>query len=368
MFHTLITLAYVIPNIYVFFRIRSFISRGYKIHYTLIYLAIVSVYPLSNTFEGPGTFAQTLSLVADYLLPFFLYVFIFVLLYDLLFQINKLLKVVPSDTYDSPGFRKAALTAIIFSAAAVVIGGVINFNTIRTSEYDIEIHGGQSGSKPLKIAFVADFHLREGVNIKFVERFTDKIRNIKPDLLLFGGDIAEGNMENDDMTIYEELLKSIRPVLGSFGVLGNHEYYGGHDEGSFFDKADIELLNDSLVLINNSFYLGGRYDSHFSGRKPISELVDEVSDSIPLIMIDHRPSEILQVSKNKVDVQFSGHTHNGQMFPINLIIRSMYEVAWGHRKIDNTHFFVTSGIRLWGPPVRTTGKSEIMIVNIRFTN
>jgi predicted MPP superfamily phosphohydrolase len=368
MFHTLITLAYVIPNIYVFFRIRSFISRGYKLHYTLLYLAIVSVYPLSNTFEGPGAFGQTLSLVADYLLPFFLYIFIFVLLYDLLFLINKLLKVVSDDILGSPRFRKAALTTIIISSVAVVIGGVINFNTIRTSEYNIEVQGRHSGTKTLRIAFVADFHLREGVNISFVEQFADKIRNIKPDLLLFGGDIAEGNMENDDMTVYEEILKSIRPVYGSFGVLGNHEYYAGQDEGSFFDKAEIKLLNDTLVLINNSFYIGGRYDSHFRGRKSISELVDPVSDSIPLIMLDHRPSEIIQVSKTKVDVQFSGHTHNGQMFPINLIIRNMYEVGWGYRKIENTHFFVTSGIRLWGPPVRTTGKSEIMIVNVHFTD
>jgi predicted MPP superfamily phosphohydrolase len=65
-------------------------------------------------------------------------------------------------------------------------------------------------------------------------------------------------------------------------------------------------------------------------------------------------------------MQFSGHTHEGQLFPINLIVQNIYELSWGYQKIRNTHFFVTSGLRLWGPPVKTAGKSEIMLVEIHF--
>jgi predicted MPP superfamily phosphohydrolase len=72
------------------------------------------------------------------------------------------------------------------------------------------------------------------------------------------------------------------------------------------------------------------------------------------------------VSKTRADVQLSGHTHNGQLFPINLITGKVYELSWGYMKKGNTNFFVTSGIRLWGPPVRTTGKSEIVVINITF--
>jgi hypothetical protein len=91
-----------------------------------------------------------------------------------------------------------------------------------------------------------------------------------------------------------------------------------------------------------------------------------VNDSLPVILVDHRPTEIDQVSKTTVDIQLSGHTHNGQMFPLNLILRSMYQLTWGYEKVGNTHFFVTSGIRLWGPPVRTVGKSEIMVIEVDF--
>jgi predicted MPP superfamily phosphohydrolase len=89
-----------------------------------------------------------------------------------------------------------------------------------------------------------------------------------------------------------------------------------------------------------------------------------IPDSLPVILMDHRPTEIEQISKTSADIVLSGHTHNGQLFPINFITRSVYELSYGHMKKGDTHFFVSSGIRLWGFPVRTTGKSEIMVINV----
>jgi predicted MPP superfamily phosphohydrolase len=129
----------------------------------------------------------------------------------------------------------------------------------------------------------------------------------------------------------------------------------------------MTVLSDTVVVIAGSFNLAGRNDSHMRTRKEIGMLLESTADSLPVILIDHRPTEIDKVSKTSVDVQLSGHTHNGQLFPINLITRKVYELSWGYRKIGNTHFFVTSGIRLWGPPVRTTGKSEIMVIDINFS-
>jgi predicted MPP superfamily phosphohydrolase len=264
-------------------------------------------------------------------------------------------------------FKITALSVIVFLSVAVVVAGVINFNTIRTSEYKIEIPEKSSKISHLKIAFTADFHLREGSNIHFVERFVKRIETIQPDLLLFGGDIVEGDREAENMTRFEKLFSQIKPKYDVFTVLGNHEFYAGQDKGSFFDKAGMKVLCDSFVVIDNSFNLGGRYDSHFRKRKTINELMKSATDTLPVILIDHRPTEIDQVSRTRVDVQLSGHTHNGQLFPINLITRSIYQLSWGYMKRGNTHFFVTSGIQLWGPPVRTAGKAEIMVIDIAFT-
>jgi predicted MPP superfamily phosphohydrolase len=370
MFHTIITLAYIIPNIYVFLRIwQLFINKGYKIYYTVIYLLLASFYPLSNQFNvgNAGILTPIFTTIDNYILPFYLYMFLSVLVFDIFLLINYIFKFVPADRFSSTRFKVSCLSAILLTAAGVVVAGIINFNTIRTSEYHIEIHGKSSGINHLRITFAADFHLNYSTSVNFVERFVKNIEDINPDIMLFGGDIVEGDREDGNLLVFENLLKTIKPKYGVFTVLGNHEYYAGQDEESFFDKAGMKVLCDTILSIDNAFSLGGRYDSHFRTRKSINDFMKSNSDSLPLIVVDHRPTEILKVSSTNTDIHLSGHTHNGQLFPINLITRSVYELSWGYRKIRNTHFFVTSGIRLWGPPVRTTGKSEIMVIDVSFT-
>ncbi|HUV01001.1 MAG TPA: metallophosphoesterase, partial [Bacteroidales bacterium] len=258
------------------------------------------------------------------------------------------------------------LLLIICLSLTVVVAGVINFNTIRTSEYQITIPGRSSQLGRMRIAFVSDFHLEEGTPVRFVERFVKEVEAINPDLMLYGGDIVEGDEEDENMERFERLLRSITTRYGAYGVLGNHEHYARQDKGSFFSKAGIEILADSVVIVGDSFILAGRNDSHTRTRKSVEGIMSTIPDSLPVILMDHRPTEIDQTSRTAADVVFSGHTHNGQLFPINLITRRVYELSHGYLKKGETHFFVSSGIRLWGPPVRTTGKSEIMVIDITF--
>jgi hypothetical protein len=369
MFHTIITLAYVIPNIYVFVRINQlFINKGYRLYYALIYILLALVYPAGNLLSERvfGGVSAVLDSAANFILPFWLYLFLFTLLFDILLLINRIFKVLPAETLNTTRFKFTGLSAILILALGVVITGIINFNTIRTSEYKIEVPARSSTLKHLKIAFVADFHLQKGTDVHFVERFARKIELIKPDLMIFGGDNVEGDREDENLQPYEEILASIKARFGVYAVLGNHEHYAGKNVGNFFNRSGMTVLSDSIVFPGNLFNLAGRNDSHIRTRKTIGELLEPVNDSLPLILIDHRPTETEEVSKTRVDVQLSGHTHNGQLFPVNLITRKVYILSWGYKKIRNTHFFVTSGIRLWGPPVRTTAKSEIMVIDITF--
>ena len=355
------TFGYIIPNIYVFIRIwQLFISKEHRLAYVLVYLLIASIYPLSNILDG-GDFLEK---VTDYLLPYYLYLFLFVLLLDIILLLNYVFKIISAGELKNPSLRKILFRVILILPLAVVGIGIINFKTIRTSEYSIEIPSKASKAKHIKIAFLADFHLQEGIDIGFVKRFAEKIEEINPDIILYGGDIVEDRRSEGDTTAYEKIIRKITARHGSYAVLGNHEHYSGHDRGSFHDKTNITLLRDTVVIVDNLFNLAGRNDRE---RKSIDDILKLADDSLPVILIDHRPTDIINISKTAVDVSFSGHTHNGQMFPINLIVKSMYELSHGYRMIGNTHFFVTSGIRLWGPPVRTTGKSEIVVVNIEFT-
>jgi predicted MPP superfamily phosphohydrolase len=120
--------------------------------------------------------------------------------------------------------------------------------------------------------------------------------------------------------------------------------------------------------IDNAFYLVGRNDGRASGRKSIEELLRECDRNLPIIVLEHRPTDLDNVSRSGADILLSGHTHNGQLFPVNFITQRHYELTWGYKLKERTHVFVTSGIQVWGPPVRTAGASEILIIDVSFRN
>ncbi len=369
MFHLYLTLVYIIPNIYVFFRIKHlFISKDYRYWYIIVYLLLAAIFPFTQAYahHDMHLLLKILSGISGYLLPFYLYLFLFVLLYDLFLLLNLLVKIIAVQKRKSFLFRLYTLSTMIFLSVAIVIAGIFNLNTIRVSKYEIEVPRKNSTIDHLRIAFVADIHIQQNTRLRFIEQFVRKVNATHPDLMLFGGDITEGNWESKNLITIESTLRKIQTKYGSYGILGNHEFYGKQEKGTFFKKAGIILLRDTMVRIDNSFYLGGRYDQHFKQRKTLNEFLKNFSPDLPSILMDHRPTQLHEVSYSPIDVQFSGHTHNGQLFPINLIIHHIYELSWGYRKIRNTQFFVTSGLRLWGPPVKTAGKSEIMLVDVNF--
>jgi uncharacterized protein len=369
MFHAYLTLIYFLSNIYVYFRIRNlFISKSYRLWFTLIYIIFIVLLPDIALYAHidkslPG---KIISAFSFYILPLYLYIFLLLLLFEPFLIINRLTKLVPRETMQSFRFRSRFLTCILGISAAIVLYGVINLNTIQTSPYRIEVPRRDSGADHLRIAFASDFHIKTNTPMRFMNQFVKKMNDLNPDLILFGGDLLEGERITGTDEKFESAFRRMHARLGVYGVLGNHEFYARQEKGGFFRKAGITLLRDSVVKIENAFYLAGRYDDIYSGRKTVAGILAFAPENLPVILMDHRPSGIPETSLTKVDVQFSGHTHNGQLFPINLILRQLYELSWGYRKIGNTHFFVSSGVRLWGPPVKTSGKAEIMVVDIIF--
>jgi predicted MPP superfamily phosphohydrolase len=369
MFHVIFTLAFVVPNVYLFFRIgKHFIQKGYRVQYALVYLLLIAIYPFVSFYSAgkDGFGYEILSWIASYFLPFYLYLFLSVLLFDLFLLVNRFAKLVSAEVRGTTRFKASCLSGFLLVSAGVVFSGAINFKTIRTSEYRIEVPKKASDIGHLKIAFASDFHLKTQTDIHFVEQFAARIAAIEPDLLIYGGDIVEGRGDGGKMDRIAKILREIHPKYGVFAVLGNHESFGAQLKGHFFDKAGMQVLCDSVAVIGRSFHLAGRLDDRYRERMSTVELLRSVKDSLPVILVDHRPTNIIENSKTMTDIQFSGHTHNGQLFPLNLIIAGIYRIGWGYEKIENTHFFVSSGIMLWGPPVRTTGKSEIVVVDVDF--
>ena len=369
MFFLYISLAYIIPNVYVFFRIRNlFISKGYRQWYLLIYLLIALVYPLfgRSAYEHMNLPLQAMYTISSYLLPFYLYLFLSVLVFDLFLLFNLMTRILSPERRKRFSFRVIALSAMVLLSVSVVVGGAINLNSIQVSKYKIEVPRKNSRLNHLRIALVADIHIQQNTSIRLIEQLVNKANAMQPDIMLFGGDIVEGKLENGTSEAIESTLRNLKTKYGSFAILGNHESYNGKEQNSFFRRSGMTLLCDTVIKVDSSFYLAGRYDQRNRKRITTTALLSGTTHDLPILMMDHRPTELQEASRNPIDVQFSGHTHNGQLFPFNFIIHNMYELSWGYRKIRDTHFFVTSGLRLWGPPVKTAGKSEIMLVDITF--
>ena len=131
------------------------------------------------------------------------------------------------------------------------------------------------------------------------------------------------------------------------------------------------MLRDEYVLIENEIYIAGREDrsiKQFSGRirKPLEEIMNGIDKSKPIILMDHQPVKLIEAEKNGVDLQLSGHTHHGQLWPFNFITKKVYELSRGYKTRGSTQYYVSCGAGTWGPPIRTGSKPEIIEIELKF--
>ncbi len=104
----------------------------------------------------------------------------------------------------------------------------------------------------------------------------------------------------------------------------------------------------------------------FDDDEYLPEIMEGVDTQMGLILMDHQPKHLKDAREAKIDIQLSGHTHNGQLFPLNFIVKRIFELAVGYKKIGHTHYFVSPGLGTWGPPVRTNARPEILVLDIHF--
>ena len=204
--------------------------------------------------------------------------------------------------------------------------------------------------QPLKVVAISDVHLGYATNKAMLEGYVDLINAERPDLVIIGGDLIDNSVVPLHHEHMEVELSRIYAPLGVYMVPGNHEYISGIEESEkFIAKTPIVLLRDSVITLPNQVQLVGRDDRHNRGRKTLEQL-----------------TENLDPSKPGVDLQFSGHTHRGQVWPMSWIVDRMFELSYGIKKTGNSTIYVSSGLSLWGPPFRIGTDSEMVVFNITF--
>ncbi|MDD5544665.1 MAG: metallophosphoesterase [Acidobacteriia bacterium] len=302
-----------------------------------------------------------------------IYFFLIALGLDVLRSINHFYSFFPrfiSANYAQAKYIGAA--ASIGVVGLLLIGGHINALIPRVTPVALQIHKKTEGPKSLNIVAASDIHLGTIIGRHRFDHIVEKINSLHPDVVLLCGDIVDEDVGPVIKENLGEALRNIQSKFGVYGITGNHEFIGGVEPASVYLRAHgVNLLRDQAVKVNNSFYLAGREDRSFNRRgqrrrKSLAELLQNVDPTFPVVVMDHQPFGLKEAIQAGVDLQLSGHTHHGQLWPVNYLIRSMFEVGWGHRQIGQTHFYVSNGVGTWGPPVRIGNRPEIVNLQISF--
>jgi len=240
-----------------------------------------------------------------------------------------------------------------------------NVNYYHKKRVEFTIKTDKNIDKPLKIVAIADLHLGYGIGTKEFSKWVKLINYEDPDVVLIAGDVIDNSLKPLYERNFIDVFREIKTKYGIYLAPGNHEYIANITKSvDFLTKAGITVLKDSVVLVNNTFFIAGRDERSNSERKTIAELKDSLDTSMPIILIDHQPFNLDEVEKNNIDLYIAGHTHAGQVFPITWITKALFEVAYGYFKKGNSHFYVTSGIGIWGGKFRIGSHSEYVVINI----
>lgn len=367
---------------------KYFKSKYFMSAFITLYI-LISTTPLTSFIIGKGALHRFLKQVNNYWLGIFLYIIFFIFIMDVA---RFILKHIHFSGCASLSSRKVFVTAGAITAVLIIttsVYGILNARQMYVTSYDLSVDKSCEAGDSLKIVLVADLHLGYSVGEWKTKQMVNKINSLDADLVCIAGDI----FDNDYDAVKEpdkirDLLKTIKSTYGVYACYGNHDLNEKILAGFTFKSDDpsqkndprmakmltdagITLLNDEAILIDNAFYVMGRDDASRSkklgeSRMSPKELLDGLDQSKPVIVIDHQPKELQELADAGADVVLGGHTHDGQMFPGNLMVDLMWENSCGYIKKDGMHSIVTSGVGIWGPNMRVGTKSEIVEVILSF--
>jgi len=223
--------------------------------------------------------------------------------------------------------------------------------------------------KKWNIVVISDLHIGT-LSQKQLTKDVKTINDMHPDMVLMVGDLFEMDGKAIHKQGYDDILRQLKSTEGTYAVYGNHEYYHeiAHNNTpelqQLLDYMNIKYLVDTTVTVEGKLVLVGRDDRTNASRQPLAQIMSEVDHRLPIIVMDHQPSDLKDAQQCNADLQLSGHTHDGQFFPINLITRAIFELSCGYKVKGHTHYYVTSGLGLWGTPFRIGTRSEIVQITM----
>lgn len=347
--------AYVGGNSYIFVRALQQMSGApmavrvlFGVLYWVVAMALFASFALRDL-SVPASVGRVLFTIGSVWLVFTLYMVIALIVCDLAHWLW-------------PSFKCGFWIASVV-VCAVLAYGYWNYRHPRVVKLELEVDRPIEGGA-MRIVAASDIHLGEGTGRDALRRYVEMINAQSPDVVLIAGDLIDNSVVpvmRDAMC--EEFDSIDAPIYMS---AGNHEYISGLQRvEELLSDTPIRLLRDSIAVLPNGVQVIGRDDRSNRHRESLSALVAKADAASPIIVLDHQPYNLDESEKLGIDLQISGHTHRGQVWPLNWLTDRMYEQSYGYRCWSNTHIYVSSGLSLWGPPFRIGTRSELVVIDLK---
>ncbi len=381
MFFLIVLSIYTIGNIYLFVRgWQSLEIMGrQRVWFAVIFWIVALSFIVSQVLAMRGVSGGWLDvyfMVGSFWIAIMLYGFLFLLALDILRIIGWVGNIRPDFIYQHYQLSKLVLFGVACLVFTTILGfGYRNARYPQVTHLELPVDKQAGHLDKLRVAMISDIHLGHVTGRKSLSRIVNVLNEQNADIILLAGDTFDGTPEpviEKDMGVEFDRLRS---KYGTFVASGNHEYIGEREETNavkiafdYLASHHVQPLQDSSVLIDSSFYVVGRKDRAAGQRKTLPDLLTSTDKKLPIIMLDHQPYQLEKVEQAGVDLQLSGHTHHGQMWPLNYITRKIYEQDWGFLQKGKSYFYVSCGVGTWGPPIRTAGHSEVVVIDLKFNN
>ncbi|MCI8806071.1 MAG: metallophosphoesterase [Clostridiales bacterium] len=375
-FFIFIAILLILINIYDGFQIRKCFGRYKKFYYMTalpIHIIFLGIFMAMFFTRGSEVFAgirNALNIIGYGFITASFYMFLLFLISGIVrFIFNKLKFSGRVRNIISKVYAKG-ITVIVISFLAIVYG-VYNASDISVSEYRVSISKDKGNIKGLNSVMFSDTHIGTTIKEKELDEIVQMVNALKPDIIFLCGDIFDEGTSQHLKEYASDAFSKFQSGYGTYYITGNHEYYAGDSDNSikYMEDAGINVLKDEYVFVNDSFYVVGRADKEVFRedgieRKELTEILNGIDKDYPIILLDHRPVGINLSKDNGVDLQFSGHTHAGQIFPINFLSSISNDLNYGYLKNGDFNIVVSSGCGTWGVPIRIGSDTEIVNVKI----
>ncbi|MDM1494912.1 metallophosphoesterase [Myroides odoratimimus] len=363
-----IFIMYMLSNAYVFFNYSALVRESdfsVKVLFGVIALtmslSILIFYSVGK--RMPVYLASYFYRIGTGWLMLSIYAFMLCLLFDIGALINHFTQQSTLFIYDHYSSARGSLLILL----TLVIAFIGHITYLKKKRKEIVIKVNKKLPKELRFVLLTDLHLGYAIEHKELNKWVDTVNAECADAVLIAGDVIDVSLIPLQYYKLDEVLKKFKSEYGTYACLGNHEYLAGV-EGSitFLKSAGINILRDQVKVLDDiNVNLIGRDDKTNRHRKELGELMKGIEEDKLNILLDHQPYALENAVNNRVDIQCSGHTHRGQMWPVSWITDRLFENSHGYLKKEDTHIYVSSGVGIWGGRYRIGTVSEYVVIRVQ---